>query len=469
MASEAFNVLWKNHTTSLHDQLYLRYLYQELVDVTIACADGRIRAHRLVLSSCSKYFRTVFDDNPCKHPVVIVKGASCRAMQSLVLFMYTGSVKVLREDFEEFMSLADELKIRGLCNDLPADEAAPLDIHNRVATDLELSGAEDDGRGAITCSKKTAATADRRDELKVLECEEASNDETSSRTAKEEVEHKNEDADAKECKTAKGGIEKSPTDTQAYFADAGEPNIKQERDDETSLADEKELLKGPTPSTSTTEPYKTRFRGKKRVNVGERLFGSESTITHNSKKVKVKEEPQEDCGISAASDLFCISNLDTYTCEKCLKTFGSGAELAAHRACHARKKVHQCQVCQHSFSRSSHLQRHERMHTGERPFPCPLCSHRFSRQDKLKHHYRRQHLFPGGRPWAGPSRRGRKPRGYHKYVSDTNETMVLKEKSPAENCVERDDPVCEDEPCLEDNLLDSVRQLGECTIQTIIG
>ncbi|KAJ8875691.1 hypothetical protein PR048_023590 [Dryococelus australis] len=240
MAREAFNVLWKNHTISLHDQLYLRYLYQELVDVTIACVDGRIRAHRLVLSSCSKYFKTVFDDNLCEHPVVIVKGASCRTFQSLVVFMYTGSVKVLREDFEEFMSLADELKVRGLCNDIPLDETTTVNLREQVTTELELSGAEDTGLGAPS-SVDSVKNSAKSDEVKGFEFV-SSFSNNNSFPEELELEHLNCDVALKECR-AVNSDDKSSNDIRAYLKNASNvPSIKQEMDNGTIQVEEEDLV-----------------------------------------------------------------------------------------------------------------------------------------------------------------------------------------------------------------------------------
>jgi len=102
----------------MYSQLETLYSRQSLVDVSISCTDGILKAHRVVLSACSPYFESIFRDNYCKHPVLILKGVTSREMQALLKFMYKGSVEVLDADMQSFMYTANELKIRGLADDL---------------------------------------------------------------------------------------------------------------------------------------------------------------------------------------------------------------------------------------------------------------------------------------------------------------------------------------------------------------
>lgn len=118
MADNAFHLKWNNHLQNMYSQLETLYSHQSLVDVSISCTDGILKAHRVVLSACSPYFESIFRDNYCKHPVLILKGVTSREMQALLKFMYKGSVEVLDADIQSFMYTANELKIRGLADDV---------------------------------------------------------------------------------------------------------------------------------------------------------------------------------------------------------------------------------------------------------------------------------------------------------------------------------------------------------------
>lgn len=52
-------------------------------------------------------------DNPCSHPVVILKEVSDRQLQALVHFMYRGElVNVARQDLAALVQIADALQVR---------------------------------------------------------------------------------------------------------------------------------------------------------------------------------------------------------------------------------------------------------------------------------------------------------------------------------------------------------------------
>ena len=47
---------------------------EEFFDVTLACDESQIKAHKVILSTCSLFFRTVLKNNPHQHPLLYLKG-----------------------------------------------------------------------------------------------------------------------------------------------------------------------------------------------------------------------------------------------------------------------------------------------------------------------------------------------------------------------------------------------------------
>ncbi len=114
---KSFHLRWNNHLTNLRSLLEYLYNYQSFVDVTLSCSDGLLRAHKLVLSACSPYFDSIFRENPCKHPTVILRGISLREMQSIIEYMYVGAVDVPENELNNLLEIASELHIKGLVLD----------------------------------------------------------------------------------------------------------------------------------------------------------------------------------------------------------------------------------------------------------------------------------------------------------------------------------------------------------------
>lgn len=123
MPKLSYHLRWNNHLQNLQSLFENLYSEQSLVDVTISCSDGLLYAHKLVLSACSPYFENIFKANPCKHPILILRGIKHHDMQTLLEYMYVGSVDVVEEDLEMLLSVATELQIKGLmqCNEDPLD------------------------------------------------------------------------------------------------------------------------------------------------------------------------------------------------------------------------------------------------------------------------------------------------------------------------------------------------------------
>ena len=113
--TEYFNLLWQDfeHSTStvfkdlLKDDLF--------TDVTLACDDNQqIRAHKVILMSCSSFFRNILMKNPHERLVIYLKGVRITELTSIIRFMYLGETQVAQDDLNEFMQASEGLEIKGL-------------------------------------------------------------------------------------------------------------------------------------------------------------------------------------------------------------------------------------------------------------------------------------------------------------------------------------------------------------------
>lgn len=111
---EQYSFNWSNHMGHIRSSLATLFNEGLLVDVTLCCEGGRLSAHKILLSMCSPYFKDVFKENPCSHPIVILKDVTCNVMEALLQFMYDGEVTVDYEDFASFIKTAELLQISGL-------------------------------------------------------------------------------------------------------------------------------------------------------------------------------------------------------------------------------------------------------------------------------------------------------------------------------------------------------------------
>ena len=173
MANEKLCLRWTDFESNISGALRELREDQGFYDVTLACDEDQIQAHKVILfwlqlsqihsqmfemffivipelqaqviiSACSPFFRTVLQRNPHTHPLLYLKGVHCAlyivhfSMTSciylkhsyhgtlfppgvklsnlkLVLdFMYNGEVNVAQEELNTFLNVAEELKVKGL-------------------------------------------------------------------------------------------------------------------------------------------------------------------------------------------------------------------------------------------------------------------------------------------------------------------------------------------------------------------
>ena len=101
--------------------------------MTLACEEEQVQAHKVILSACSPFFRAVLRKNPHSHPLLYLKGVKYGDMQAVLNFMYHGEVNVAQEDLNSFLSVAEELKVKGLTQDQSVKGGATKEPPNRSA------------------------------------------------------------------------------------------------------------------------------------------------------------------------------------------------------------------------------------------------------------------------------------------------------------------------------------------------
>ncbi|XP_051158948.1 broad-complex core protein isoforms 1/2/3/4/5-like isoform X4 [Leptopilina boulardi] len=151
-SSQQFSLRWNNylkHITCAFDTLRTD---EDLVDVTLSCEGKRIRAHKMLLSACSTYFRDLFKENPCQHPVVIFRNVKFDDLAALVDFMYQGEVNVVQEQLASFLTTAELLAVQGLTDGSGKDNDSLVEDDIEIPNEPEVQLQNASGR--ITTNNK---------------------------------------------------------------------------------------------------------------------------------------------------------------------------------------------------------------------------------------------------------------------------------------------------------------------------
>ena len=112
--TEKFCLRWNDFESNINVAFRELREDKDFFDVTLACDDDQIQAHKVILSACSPFFRAILKRNIHEHPLLYLKGVKYADLTAVLNFMYHGEVNVAQEELNSFLAIAEDLKIKGL-------------------------------------------------------------------------------------------------------------------------------------------------------------------------------------------------------------------------------------------------------------------------------------------------------------------------------------------------------------------
>jgi len=125
MESDKFCLRWNDFETNISTAFRELREDKDFFDVTLACDEDQIQAHKVILSACSPFFKTILKRNRHEHPLLYLKGVKYTDLVAVLNFMYHGEVNVAQEELNTFLSIAEELKIKGLTQNSTPEKSKP--------------------------------------------------------------------------------------------------------------------------------------------------------------------------------------------------------------------------------------------------------------------------------------------------------------------------------------------------------
>ncbi|XP_045451445.1 zinc finger and BTB domain-containing protein 49-like [Melitaea cinxia] len=410
VSDKTFHLKWNNHLQNLSQLFTTIYSSSALADVTLSCRDGTLKAHKLVLSACSPYFEQIFKDNPCQHPIVILKGIPFSEINLLVEFMYKGSVDVQELDLQSLMHTASELEIRGLAYEARDNAAQLLNVNleypaygqNATSTPTAATSAT-----VSTSQTYPQARTDverlkqihmyqqsmmRADEIRRRRREDMPTTQTAVNNILAAAAREMEEA-RHAARTGDRVVASIQTEQEATAASELKRDLEDDRPKKRSsiMSPEDDKLR------AKKKAMTVRFQEENKTEEGPAKIMSPGATNSNHGSNDSKTEDLKSGGIKVVQLAVLqkpTNNEHDDSDEKLNKhgleddeetdSSGSISDSAVNESQDGRPHV--CDICDVRFARSSHLSRHRLTHTGERPFTCGGCGRSFARSDKLRVH-----------------------------------------------------------------------------------
>ena len=118
MNSEKFSLKWNDFQQTVSNSFGILKKGQDFFDVTLVSDDEvHLSSHKLVLSACSDFFKTFLKKTSNPHPLIYLSGISSRNLNFIIDYIYHGEVEIHQEQLNDFLDVAQKLKIAGLNSD----------------------------------------------------------------------------------------------------------------------------------------------------------------------------------------------------------------------------------------------------------------------------------------------------------------------------------------------------------------
>jgi len=133
MSAEKFCLKWNDFETNISSAFRELREDRDFFDVSLVCDEDQISAHKVILGSCSPFFRDVLRRNPHQHPLLYLKNIRFSDLESVLSFMYHGEVSVAQEQLNSFLSVAEELQVKGLTQNRTENQSRENNIKQQTS------------------------------------------------------------------------------------------------------------------------------------------------------------------------------------------------------------------------------------------------------------------------------------------------------------------------------------------------
>ena len=142
--TENIQINWDNVSLEEKQSVLFQDMLEndELVDVTLANDEMEFPAHKVILASMSEVFRRILQKQK-SNTLIYLRGVKSSQLEALISFIYKQEASMPREDLEEFINLATDLKVNRIID---------FDKMKDMATDLKVKGITnfDTGKDLLT-------------------------------------------------------------------------------------------------------------------------------------------------------------------------------------------------------------------------------------------------------------------------------------------------------------------------------
>ncbi|XP_066970622.1 zinc finger and BTB domain-containing protein 7C-like isoform X17 [Macrobrachium rosenbergii] len=438
MSDGMLSLSWNNHKATFCHVLSTLREKEKYTDVTVACEGRFYPVHKLVLSTCSEYFEKIFDNTPCKHPVIVLKDIAWDELEALLSYMYDGVVSVAQNDLARLIKAAEVLRIKGLAvpdepppsrNDVSSRKSTYRSSDDRSSPHPKRRRREENAPQSSVYRSPSSSPIRASPGLSESEPNRTQTDTRWKDHMSEQSSDRPLDDRLHQSASATSSSPKAPVEVMV-----DESLVKEEVEDTVDNRDDvidSGMDYGSLGSDSKLDGSVGDEDGQMLPNKFEQNISSQSESQSQPLPDAVVEALAGPSGmqgwLGGCEVPGSFSGMEGYSGDGSQDVHPpqqgppvSGVQSGAHQMILGLEsdpcwpyeedpvavdvgapppglKVHQCSCCPYSTRKASNLRAHMFIHTGEKPYSCPYCNYRSTHQTNLKAHIRKH---TGEKPFA---------------------------------------------------------------------
>ena len=125
-SGEKFGLRWNDFEANISSAFHELKEEKDFTDVTLACADNQVEAHKVILAASSPFFKSILKNNPHIHPLIYLKGIKSSDVEAVLNFIYLGEVNIEEADLKTFLEVAEDLEVKGLVPEKDHESASGI-------------------------------------------------------------------------------------------------------------------------------------------------------------------------------------------------------------------------------------------------------------------------------------------------------------------------------------------------------
>ena len=112
---EKFCLKWNDFQVNVSKSFSTLRQEQDFNDVSLISDDHEVfSGHKVVLSASSEFFKSILRKADHAKPMIYLNGVGSKELSQILDYIYDGEVQLFQEEIDNFISIAQKLKIDGL-------------------------------------------------------------------------------------------------------------------------------------------------------------------------------------------------------------------------------------------------------------------------------------------------------------------------------------------------------------------